>query len=109
MSSIGDRIGAICGRLDEDPNDVRVFGFGVYAGDEVPPPEVTGPFGPVSHKNPKLVLDDGQIVFGCECWWGDEERVKRTIEDAQAQGYQTTAITVDVYRARAGKKAGGEE
>lgn len=34
------------------------------------------PFG----KNPKIRLDDGREVWGCECWWG-------SAEDFKANGY----------------------
>ena len=73
---IGDRIGAI---LSQD-EVVNLLGYGVYLGDEVPPPEVGG-FN-IGLPNPKLQLDNGDIVWGCECWWGDEKSVKKSIEGA---------------------------
>ncbi len=80
---IGDRIGAIkC--MDE--NTVYLFGFGTYLGDEFPPDDPSGNRGLMAlvHKagieNPKLKMDDGTIVWGCECWWGDETTVKKNIE-----------------------------
>lgn len=70
------RVGAIC---DADGEEVRLFGYGQYVGEEVPPPEVKM-FGiPMTMKNPKIVLDDGKVVWGCECWWGDEAKVKHSI------------------------------
>lgn len=26
----------------------------------------------VRPSNPKIILDDGEVVWGCECWWGPE-------------------------------------
>lgn len=74
MRKPGERIGAIL----KAKNDVVYFlGFGVYKGDEVPPEDVGG-FN-VGMPNPRLDLDDGQTVWGCECWWGSENKVKEMI------------------------------
>jgi hypothetical protein len=76
--------------------EVSLLGFGVYVGDEVPPAPmgaVRAIFGAATWEdfdrvvaedvgaepnpalrptNPKIVLDDGQVVWGAECWWGPE-------------------------------------
>lgn len=26
-------------------------------------------WGNKNHKNPKITLDDGKVIWGCECWW----------------------------------------
>ena len=73
---IGDRVGAV---LKTDEKQVFLFGFGLYAGKQVPPPGIQFlgmDMQDSGQTNPKLVLDDGQIVWGCECWWGPEEKVK---------------------------------
>lgn len=95
---IGDRV--VCVSSAED-NTVYIFGRGIYVGDEVPPK----PMGLVAAvcgnaqsweevdeyyrklniptgvglrlPNPKIILDDEKIVWGCECWWGDEEAYKK--------------------------------
>ena len=76
---IGTRVGAI---LSADDREVRLFGYGVYQGDEIPP-EGTGGLGSLirecGHKNPKIVLDSGEIVWGCECWWGPEQKILDSI------------------------------
>jgi hypothetical protein len=91
---IGDRVFAV---ESADNKEVRLLGFGVYVGDEVPP----APFGilsmgattweefdelvakddlvpvdlrPFRKTNPKIQLDDGRVVWGYECWWGREDR-----------------------------------
>ena len=73
--NIGDRIGAI---LSADETTVKLLGYGVYAGDEIPP---SGFAHAVGITNPKLQLDDGSIVWGQECWWGSEQAVKNSIGD----------------------------
>jgi hypothetical protein len=73
--NIGDRIGAI---LSADGSTVNLLGYGVYAGDEIPP---TGFAHDAGIKNPKLQLDNGKVVWGQECWWGSEQAVKNSIGD----------------------------
>lgn len=96
MSSVavGERVGAI---LSADQDEVRLLGYGVYDGDHEPP------FGPMqcskeerdkavkemkdaghlpadyTWKNPRITLDDGQVVWGAQCWWGAEELIKARI------------------------------
>ena len=72
MRAIGHRIGAV---LSATETEVKLIGYGTYQGEHVPPDEIGGfNFG---NPNPKLVMDDGTIVWGCECWWGDEAAVKK--------------------------------
>ena len=58
----------------------KLFGYGMYVGDSVPT-ESIGFMGEILKEegipNPKIVLDNGQVVYGCECWWGDEEVVRK--------------------------------
>lgn len=70
------RVGAI---MDADGVEVRLFGFGIYDGDEVPPETIKMFGAPVRHRNPKIVLDNGKVVWGCECWWAPEEKIKKMI------------------------------
>lgn len=80
---IGERIGAV---QSADNNTVHLFGYGTYQGDHVPPDDVMGPFGRLALfgvRNPKLVMDDGTVVWGCESWWGGEELVRESIRGRQ--------------------------
>lgn len=74
---IGFRVGAI---LEADENTVKLLGYGVYAGEEIPPDEFLHDLG---IKNPKIVLDSGGVVWGYQCWWGDEDTVKKQLGDRQ--------------------------
>jgi hypothetical protein len=78
MKEIGERVGAI---LDGDEKQVRFFGYGVRVEDEVP--VGAGGMGELlvemGRKNPTILLDSGEKVYGCECWWGSEEKIKKSI------------------------------
>lgn len=88
----GDRVGAVASVQN---NVAKLFGYGTYEGDEIPPPEIIGPFGPVTTTNPKIKLDNGDIVWGCECWWSPENLCMQ-----QLQGLTIVDITVAEYRNR---------
>lgn len=75
----GERVGAIC---SDDGVTVRLYGYGVYAGEEVPPKDIN-PWLNFNRPNPKITLDDGTVIWGCECWWGSEEKVKKSIGERQ--------------------------
>jgi len=86
--------------LSATPEEVSLLGFGVYVGDEVPPVPtgfVRAVFGAATWEefdrvvaadaacepnptarptNPKIILDDGEVVWGAECWWGPESAYK---------------------------------
>lgn len=76
---IGKRVGCI---LEADEKVIKFLGFGTYVGDEIPDAN-TGGFGSLLHANkipnPKIVLDNDKVVFGCECWWGSMEQVKEQL------------------------------
>ena len=47
----------------------------VQNAEEKPPPEMIpdGAFLRESPNNPKIVLDDGRVVYGCQVWWEPAE------------------------------------
>jgi hypothetical protein len=77
-SKVGDRVVAIS--HTDDDKMCHIYGCGVYEGDYIMPTVKNGgPVGVIAdmarklgHKNPRIKLDDGNIVWGCECWWGPE-------------------------------------
>ena len=89
----GDRVGAI---LSTGKYVVRFLGYGVYDGDYVP--DVSW-MKEADITNPKLIMDNGNIVWGYQCWWSSEEKIKRILK-----GY-STIIEVDIN----GKKLSGEK
>jgi hypothetical protein len=96
---IGDRVGAIFAETDKR---VEFLGYGSYAGDFVP--ETAGGFLAeiakiVESKNPKIFLDSGKVVWGCECWWGPEEEIKKHLE-----GREIIQVDIDDLRKKVQKK-----
>ncbi len=97
---IGDRVGAIS---HSEGDVVYMYGYGTYQGDhapgEVEAPDPGGWMGEklkqLGHKNPLIKLDDGNYVWGCECWWGAEDKIK-----SQVAKYANTE-TVDPVERRA--------
>lgn len=71
---IGDRVGVI---QKAERDTVYLFGYGTYEGEHIPPDDVGG-FN-VGIPNPKLKLDDGTIIYGCESWWGPESNVRKNV------------------------------
>ena len=81
----GDRVGAILGKNDD--GSVDFFGYGVYEG-RFPPAEAVGFLAEAAREvpgyvNPRIRLDSGKMVYGCECWWGAEEKVKKALSGAK--------------------------
>lgn len=68
MAKAGDRVGAIS---ESNEDSVSLYGYGMYLGDV----DVPGMWIPV----PKIALDGGGFVYGYECWWGPEDKVKASI------------------------------
>ena len=99
---IGDRVGCF---LSVVRNTALFLGYGTYVGDEVPPNEgqtsLTSYLSGLRKANPKIVLDSGDIVWGCECWWGPEEEVKA--ECARLE----KVIPITITEARLGKTPEG--
>lgn len=52
---------------DADEHTVNIYGFGEYVGDEPCPSFFDIP-------NPKILLDNGGVVWGYQCWWCDAEK-----------------------------------
>ena len=80
---IGDRVGAI---LSKEDGVVNFIGFGKYAGphliDESIPGYVAEVFREAGVRNPKITLDDGNVVYGMECWWSTENEVQKMLDAA---------------------------
>lgn len=70
MAKIGDRVGAI---QESNDTEIYLYGYGAYTGMTIPPENVGG-FN-MGVPNPTIKLDNGNLVYGCECWWGPEEKI----------------------------------
>ncbi len=95
MARAGDRVGVMLG-ADSEKNEIQFLGFGELLGNEVPPEEVGGyNFGAPP---PKIQLDAGQVVWGSETWWGDEDSFRRKLKQWEDGGWKI--VTVDIDEAR---------
>lgn len=93
MAEIGQRVGAM---QSADKDEVRMYGFGIFVGNESPV-EAAGMMAKIIREqgrtNPKILLDSGKVVYGCECWWGPEASVRAKIGDRRI-------VDVDIDEAR---------
>lgn len=48
--------------------------------------------------NPKIVLDDGAVVWGCECWWGPSHEVQKRLDSFRSQGYEIVDANINEIR-----------
>lgn len=94
----GARVGAIIGG---NTTRVEVLGFGEYLGEQLP--LGAGGVGPMLVKrkiqNPAIKLDNGDVVFGCECWWGPEHKLRSQIEAWRAAGAEIVEVRIADARA----------
>lgn len=87
MAKEGDRVLAVS---HSDHGTLYIFGEGTYMG-EMNPGDFSEDNQPVgffaevakdipNYTNPCIKLDDGSIVWGCECWWGLLEGFRKQVE-----------------------------
>lgn len=96
------RIGAIL-YTDKDTKKVFFLGYGEFVGCESPPDYVRGCVYLVRQSNgmnPKLRLDSGKIVWGCECWWGGESETRQELKEKKQKGYEVVEVDIDEVRKR---------
>ena len=86
----GTRIMAV---LNEDDKTIKLLGSGKYVGYYIHPQ--------LNIVNPKMELDDGKVVWGCECWWGEEDKMKQMLQDRNKE-----IIKVDIDDVKAALERG---
>lgn len=105
----GDRVGAIlCGEEEGGKKLLKFLGYGVYDGDEVPPKGggfMQDAMNETGNTNPKIVLDNGKVVWGCQCWWGSEAAVRKQIEEYEKHGYETVVVDMEEEMLKEVKKS----
>jgi hypothetical protein len=101
IHKVGSRVFAI---LSSNKDNVYLIGKGTYLGDlpfkDANPNVRLFGFLPSELEkeapgftNPCLKMDDGTIVWGCECWWGAEDGLEKLVGGR-------TVINVDMEKAR---------
>ena len=107
----GIRVGAILGGSKET-KIVKFLGYGKYVGDH-PPVEAVGWMAESLAKsnvpNPKIELDNGEVVYGCECWWGVEAGVKEKLAKYTEAGYEVVEVKMSDVREDFRKESEAEE
>ena len=100
MADPGDRVGAILSGSRD--GTISFIGYGVYEGDFPLSEGVTGWLADFARqakiKTPRIRLDSGDVVWGCECWWGPEEYVRKACEQA------SSVVPVDIDAVREGSE-----
>lgn len=105
MAKVGDRIGAVISASAETKS-VEFAGYGVYIGDEIPPEGIQFmglDLHEMKRENPRLDLDNGQVIWGCQCWWGDLDTVAKQLEQYTQAGYVINIADPAVYAQEAVK------
>ena len=95
----GDRVGAVIS-AEKDDKIVKFAGYGVYKGNEVPPKgiEFMGmDLHELNHTNPRIELDNGHTIWGCQCWWGPEETIIKSMKAYLLKGYDLITVDPSVY------------
>lgn len=99
MKQKGDRVGAIIS-ASSDTKTVKFAGYGIYKGDEIPPKgiEIMGmDLHDMGHTNPRIDLDNGHTIWGCQCWWGPEDVVKHHMEAYEKEGFTINIVDPKIY------------
>ena len=96
MTQKGERVMTVS---HSDGDRVFVFGEGVYVGNEPVGEEAAGVWAALARDagapNPKIELDCGKSVWGCECWWGPVEAAK-----SRLTGMEIVTIDIEEVRQR---------
>lgn len=100
-SQPGIRVGAL---MSADKDTAYLFGYGVFEGYRKPNPALQVQiFGErMEHENPCILLDSGKRVFGCECWWGPEDKIRELVAK------YANVVNVDIEEQRVRNRPGLE-
>lgn len=95
---IGDRVGAIASFKE---GKLEFFGFGTYEGSTIPETDDVTMWGAllkeVGIPTPTILLESGEKVYGCECWWGNVDSIQKYIDAST----EIVNITPAEYRQKA--------
>ena len=83
VTASGSRVIAV---VSINNNVAHVLGEGTYVGDEVPDAKAfphLRMFSDNNIPNPRINLDSGGTVWGCECWWGGVAKMKARLASCE--------------------------
>lgn len=84
MSSVGTRVGAIY-ESNVVEKVIKIFGYGTYLGDSFPHEKA-------KLASPKILLDSGEVIYGYQCWWGEEHKVREQLQSYLFKGFKIIEI-----------------
>lgn len=92
----GTKVSVIWGAINdlESRPVLYVLGEGVYDGDVVPSLENgSGYRAGIDYLTPKINLQDGNTIYGCECYWGGHDEMEKMIRVHEALGQRVERVT----------------
>jgi hypothetical protein len=100
----GDRVGAL---LSVKGRVIELLGYGTYDGHQPIDDDALGWMADALRANrdeglycdnPRIRLDDGSHVWGCECWWGGERAVRSKVRKWADEGRVVLRIDINEIR-----------
>jgi hypothetical protein len=98
-AKIGDRVGAIAS--GNNKTGLVLLGYGVYEGDFIPEDGagfMAETLRELQRTNPRIRLDSGETVYGCECWWGSETAIQTEESRYKEDGLPVRTVSVADFR-----------
>ena len=78
--------------INNDEKYVSIFGRGKILGASVPDDTAVGAIAERVRRDgdkvPKIELNSGEIIWGCECWWMDAYRGEMWLMELKSVGYE---------------------
>ena len=87
--------------VDEKKRTAAFIGVGNFVGCEVPDENAKGvcpALRELGRENPKILLDNGKIVWGGECWWQNETETKELLKILKQSNFKITTVDIDDVR-----------
>ena len=130
----GDRVGALIS-YDPETKKCEFLGYGIYEGNLVIDDTACGDVAEMNRgmfdaaeklleeegmleefreefqehiKNPRILLDNGDQVWGCECWWDSESNMKEKLKDAELVTVSISAVRNEWQRLEEERDTEGE-
>jgi len=100
ISKKGAKVGVI---FSTDPKTkvVEFLGYGVYKGKFIPK-EAAGFIAQWCRENnklnPRIKLDNGKIIYGCEAWFGSAMNIKKYLKELKEDGWKIVKVDIDDIR-----------
>lgn len=88
---IGARVGAFLSS-DSKAKVLKFLGYGTYEGKEAPPKKEGDFISQLGIPTPKLKLDNGETVWGYQCYWSAQDEMEERIQGLIDNGFTITEV-----------------